>query len=153
MHREELIRELDSVLRGYLSEQGVDLVELIFRYEGSGLVLRIVADKPEGGITLEECASLNSRIGSMLDERDMIPERYVLEVCSPGLDRPLTRKEDFARCLNRRMRLFLREAVGGKVEIEGVLREIRDDVLVLGTADGIVEVALGTIARGKQVIG
>ncbi|MFA5362306.1 MAG: hypothetical protein WC335_03530 [Candidatus Omnitrophota bacterium] len=152
MLKEELIKEVDPVIRGYLKEQGLELIELICRYESSGLVLRIVADRPEGGITLGECAVLNSQIGRTLEERDSIRERYVLEVCSPGLDRPLTVKQDFARCLNRRMRLFLREAVAGKIEIEGIVREVKEDSLVIETDAGSPEVPLEKIARGKQII-
>ncbi len=152
MNREDLIRELDAMLRGYLGERGVALVDLIFRYEGSGLVLRLVVDKPEGGITLAECADLNHQIGVMLDERNSISERYVLEVCSPGTDRPLTHRQDFARCVNRKMRLFLREAAGGAMELEGVLREVKDDSLVIETDAGLQEVFLAIIARGKQII-
>jgi ribosome maturation factor RimP len=152
MYTEELIRELDTIIRGYLKEQGIDLIELVCRYEGSGLVLRIVADKPEGGITLGECAVLNRQIGGMLEERDIIRERYVLEACSPGLDRPLTVKQDFVRCMNRQMRLFLREAVAGKVEIEGIVREVKEDSLVIETDAGSMEVPLEKIARGKQTI-
>jgi ribosome maturation factor RimP len=152
MNKEELVKELDTIIRGYLTEQCLDLVELICRYEGSGLVLRIMADRPEGGITLGECASLNSQLGMILEERDIIPERYVLEVCSPGLDRPLTVKQDFVRCMNRPMRLFLREAVDGKIEIEGIVREVKEDSLVIETDAGSREVLLEKIARGKQII-
>ncbi|MDD2703339.1 MAG: hypothetical protein PHC33_04985 [Candidatus Omnitrophica bacterium] len=152
MNKEELLKELDVIIRGNLKEQGMELVELIFRYEGSGLVLRVIADRPEGGITLGECAVLNSRIGGMLEERGIIPERYVLEVCSPGLDRPLTVKQDFARSLNRRMRLFLREAVEDNIEIEGILREVKEGSLVIETDAGSPEVPLEKIARGKQII-
>jgi ribosome maturation factor RimP len=152
MHREELIKELDDILRPYLKEQGVDLVELICRYEGRGLVLRLVVDRLEGGITLAECASLNRQTGVMLDERDIVCERYILEVCSPGMDRPLTVKQDFIRCLNRQMRLFLREAVEGKIEIEGILREVKEESLVIETDAGSMEVHLEKITRGKQII-
>lgn len=84
-----------------MKNQNLDLVDIIYRYEGRGLVLRVLVDKPEGGITLDECAGLNNEISRILDEKDMLQQRYILEVSSPGLDRPLNSKNDFLRCINK----------------------------------------------------
>ena len=117
------------------------------------MVLRILVDRPEGGIYLVECAFLNRQIDRMLDAKDIIRDRYVLEVCSPGLDRPLVTRQDFLRCINREMRLFLREAAAGKMELEGALREVKENSLVMETDAGTEEVLLDKIAKGKQIIG
>ncbi|MDD3988231.1 MAG: hypothetical protein PHC93_04685, partial [Candidatus Omnitrophica bacterium] len=72
MGRDLLTEELDLSLRDYFRSAGFILVETILRYEGGVLVLRILADRPEGGINMDECAILNRDIGRFLDEKDII---------------------------------------------------------------------------------
>jgi ribosome maturation factor RimP len=152
MDKQELIIELENLLGDYLKSLGLDLVELICRYEGRGLVLRLLVDKPEGGITLEECAGLNSQMGNLLEEKNIIPERYILEVASPGLDRPLKARNDFRRCLNRRAKFFLSQALNGKIELDGAIKEAGPDTLSIETAAGLVQLSYSIINRAKQII-
>ncbi len=152
MDREEIILELRDVVGSYLKDQGLDLIDLIYRYEGRDLILRILVDKPQGGITLEECAQLNKQISNILDEKDILQTRYVLEVSSPGLDRWLKTKSDFRRCINRRVRFFLNEAISGKMEWEGIINKVEDDAVCIDTDDKIIEIPLLKIIKAKQVI-
>jgi ribosome maturation factor RimP len=152
MDRQAIVDELKSIIQDFLLAQGLDLVDLILRYEGRDLVLRILADKPEGGISLGECANLNIQISQILDEKDILKERYILEVSSPGLDRPLKTKSDFRRCLNRRARFFLKEAINGKVEIEGIINRVEEDLVCVDIDGGLVQMPLSKIAKAKQVL-
>ena len=70
-----------------------------------------MADRPEGGIRLGECSQLNRGIGALLDEKDFLSGRYILEVSSPGLDRPLKTKNDLSRKINCEAHFFLNEEV------------------------------------------
>ncbi|MCM8797706.1 MAG: ribosome maturation factor RimP [Candidatus Omnitrophica bacterium] len=153
MDREAFVEELREVISGYLSSRQVDLVELTYRFEGGRAILRILADKPSGGITLEECAILNQEISAILDEKNLIQESYVLEVSSPGLDRPLKTKKDFLRCLNKRVRLFLYQPLNGRFELEGELQRVDDEGLyiVLEHKEEI-RIDLKNIRKGKQCI-
>ena len=128
-------------------------MDIIYRYEGRDLFLRILADRPEGGINLAECSRLNKEIGLALDEKDLLPGRYILEVSSPGIDRPLETKEDFLRCLNKMVRVFLGEALENKTEIEGLIQAIKDDYLVVDADGRNIEIPLAKITKAKQVIG
>ena len=128
------------------------MVELIYRHEGRDLFLRILVDKPEGGIILEECSRLNRELGVLLDEKDILRERYVLEVASPGLDRPLKTKADFMRCLQREARFFLNEPLGGKIELAGVIEKVENDSVFVAQDNDVVEIPLAKINRAKQVI-
>ena len=93
MDRPEITDELNNIIEDYLKNQNLDLVDLIYRYEGRDLVLRILVDKPQGGISVGECAHLNSEIGRIVDEKDILQQNYILEVSSPGLDRALKTKK------------------------------------------------------------
>lgn len=152
MQRDGIISELSRILSGYLESRGAELVDLIHRYEGRGLVLRLIVDRPGGGITLDECAGINSDIGRILDEKGILEQRYILEVSSPGMDRPLINRNDFLRCLDKRARFFLNEAVEGKIEIEGAIKEVGADSLKLDKEGIIIEIPLAKINRAKQVI-
>lgn len=152
MDKQEIIDELSSIIGDYLKAQGLDLVDLIYRHEGIGLVLRILADKPEGGITIGECTILNKQIGNLLDEKDVLQERYVLEVASPGLDRPLKTKSDFLRCINKEARFFFNEQVNGKFELEGLINKLENDTVYIGIRDKVIEVPLTKINLAKQII-
>ena len=153
MDRQTRIEELRGMIQEFLNSQHFDLVDLIHRYEGRNFFLRILVDRPEGGITLEDCANLNREINLLLDEKDLVQQKYVLEVSSPGLDRPLKTKNDFLRCLNKRVKFFLNEAVQGRWEWEGLIQKIEEDSVMIETEDAVVTLPLSQIAKAKQVIG
>lgn len=153
MDRQKILVELKDFVSGYLKEQGLRLVDLIYRYEGRDLFLRILVDKPEGGITLDECARLNDEISRILDDKDIIKQRYILEVFSPGLDRPLVAKSDFLRCVNRNVRFFLCESINGKMELEGIITKIDGDSVYIKDLQGkLIEIPLAKIKKAKQII-
>jgi len=152
MDRRAIVRDLNGIIGDYLKIQGLDLIELICRYEGRDLFLRILTDRPQGGITLAECARLNKQISQILDEKDILQARYLLEVSSPGLDRPLKTKNDFLRCLNKTARFFLNEAVNGKIEWAGTIGKVDDDKVCINTETGVMEIPLAKITKAKQII-
>jgi ribosome maturation factor RimP len=152
MNKQEIIAKLQDIIADYLKIQGLTLVDLILRQEGRDLVLRILVDRPEGGITLDECAGLNIQISELLDEKDILQTRYILEVASPGLDRPLKTKNDFLRCLNRKARFFLNESVNGKIEVEAVISKVENDSVYVQSNNELIEIPLTKINRAKQII-
>jgi ribosome maturation factor RimP len=152
MEREVVINEIRGVIEEYLQKGGFELIELIYRFEGRDIVLRILADRPEGGITLDECARLNKEMGFMLDERDIIKEKYTLEVSSPGLDRPLKTRNDFQRCLHRKIKFFLSEKVNGKAEWDGVVEKVEGDALHVNVEGAILKIPIAHIIKAKQIL-
>ncbi|MFH1888680.1 MAG: ribosome maturation factor RimP [Candidatus Omnitrophota bacterium] len=153
MDKQETISQLRDMIVEYLKVQGLDLVDLILRHEGNGFILRVLADRPEGGITVDECSRLNISISNLLDERGLLEEgRYTLEISSPGLDRPLKEKSDFLRCIGRRVRLFLNEPVNDKIELEGSINKAEDDSVYIDKGDKVIRIPLVKINKAKQVI-
>jgi len=152
MDRQEIIAQLQNIIDDYLKIQGLHLVDLIYRHEGRDLIVRILVDRPEGGITVGECSELNNRITSLLDEKDILQTRYILEVASPGLDRPLKTKNDFLRCTNRRVGFFLNEPINGKIELEGLISKVENDSVYIESKNEIIGIPLIKINKAKQVI-
>ena len=152
MDRQQIISELKNSIGDYLKIQGLDLIDLIYRYEGKDLVLRVLVDRPEGGIGLDECARLNNEISRILDEKDVLTTRYILEVSSPGLDRPLKTKSDFLRCINKKVRFYLCESINGKMELEGTISKVGDTSVYIDTDGESLEIPLLKVAKVKQII-
>jgi ribosome maturation factor RimP len=152
MKNEQLSAELERCIGDFLSARGLELVEIIFRPEGQGTVLRLLVDLPMGGISLGECAGLNRAIGDMLEEKNIIDSRYTLEVCSPGFDRPLRVIRDFERCRSNAVKCFLKEPINGKIEWDGVIMDVKDSLVVLQTKQGALELPIEKINKAKQII-
>lgn len=92
----DLIGKIEVLVLPLFDEMGLELVDIEYRREPQGWVLRFFLDK-ESGITLDDCAAASRQISSLLDVEDVIPTTYNLEVSSPGLDRPLKKRADFER--------------------------------------------------------
>jgi len=151
MDRDYLTNVLKDLFSDYLKEQNFDLLEFIYRYEGKNLALRILVDKPEGGISIDECANINNQISRLLDEKDLLQERYTLEVSSPGLGRPLVTKKDFLRCLNKAVKIFLSEAVENKWEMQGVITRVDDDAVCIDAQGRTQAIPLAKVRKAKQI--
>jgi ribosome maturation factor RimP len=127
-----LKEELKEKLLLLVKEENMELVDLEFSPGGPRSLLRIYVDKP-GGVTIDNCANLSRRVSDFLDIEDLIPYRYNLEVSSPGLDRPLIKKEDFIRKTGEKIRIFLKEPVEGKLELVGEIKNFQEETLYLST--------------------
>lgn len=152
MVNQEMIAQLNRIVSDFLAENNFELVEFIHRYEGRDLVLRLLVDKPEGSISMGECAQLNRRIGQLLDEKDIIASRYILEVSSPGLDRPLKTREDFMRCLNKQAVFFLNDLVNDRCQWQGLISKVGEHSVFIIQSGQVLEVPLTKINKAKLVI-
>lgn len=151
MDRHEKEAQLKAFIDDYLRSQGIELVDLIYRYGGRDLVLRILADRPQGGITLDDCAYLNSEIGRIMDEKNILEEYCILEVASPGLDRSLKTKSDFLRNLNKKVKLFLSEKINSKMELDGDITGATDTSVYIDIKGEKKEIPLSKIIKGKHI--
>ena len=152
MDKESLGRELKLLFEQRFIAQGFELVDVIYRQEGRQLFLRILADRLGGGINLGECAQLSREISQALDEKNIIASGYMLEVSSPGLDRPLKSKEDFRRCLNKQAVFFLNDLVNDKCQWEGLIDRVDDTNVAINRSGQILEIPLTKINKATLII-
>jgi ribosome maturation factor RimP len=129
---------------------GLELVDVQYRPEGGRLVLRLLLDRPDGGVTLEELARMSRELGDLLDAHDAVPGRYHLECSSPGLDRPLVRPEHFQRAVGQRVHVRTHDPVGGRRQFHGVLEAVADGRITVHDPDaGSVSLALDGLERAR----
>jgi ribosome maturation factor RimP len=102
---------------------------------GKKKTLQIMAERPDGGMDVEDCASLSRTVSEVLEAADPISEEYVLEVSSPGIDRPLTASEDFARFAGHEARVELTHGIDGRRRFRGTLLGIEGNDIVMDVMD------------------
>lgn len=150
---EDILLKSEPVLKAYLEKFGFCLVGARFYKNHFGQrILEVLADRIEGGITLDECSRLNKELIGILEQEGPSVEHYTLDVSSPGMDRPLVTLADFTRVRGRELRLFLKEKHNGKMEIQGTLESVGDNQITVKTKDTIIQVFLDKINKAKQVI-
>lgn len=125
-----------------------ELVEVQFRREPIGWVLRLIIDNANG-IGVDDCARISREAGYLLDVEDLIDQPYHLEVSSPGLDRPLKTERDFARNKGRKVRVILDETSEAVV---GFISKAEAGQVVLAIKDEEVVISFDRIAKAKLVI-
>ncbi len=133
-------------------EMSLELVELNLNPYNEILNVQVFADRPTGGIGIEECSQLNRRLDDILYNELKLGEKYTLEVSSPGLDRPAKGFQGFRRVIGRDMQIFLRERFEGKMELRGIVKGVREADIILETKNGELTVPMDKIDKGKQVI-
>jgi ribosome maturation factor RimP len=131
---------------------GLEVIELNINPYNETLNIQLFADRPTGGIEMEECTKLNHRLDNVLFEEMKLGNDYTLEVSSPGLDRPVRGFREFRRVIGRDMHIFLRERFQGKMELSGIVKGVRETEIILETRDGEMLVPIDTIEKGKQII-
>ena len=121
---------------------GLDIFDVQYRREASGMVLRIRLDRPGAGATAEEsvsvddCARVSRDLSALLDVEDVLPVAYTLEVSSPGLDRPLRGADDYRRFSGRQAKVVLRAPIDGRTFFRGRLAGVEGGDVLIDADDG-----------------
>ena len=130
MQLEILSQHVSEAIKSFLDAQGVEFVELQLQQHKGRWLVRVFVDN-NGGISLEDCRNLSFEIGQLLDAENLIPASYVLEVSSPGLDRPLKKLRDFQRQYQRMVTVFLHSPYLDKVQYTGRVAAVTESHLFL----------------------
>jgi len=115
--------------------------------------VRVVLDTPQGDgrITVDQCARVSREIGHNLDAEDLIPGPYMLEVCSPGVDRTLGREKDFVRAIGQRVKIETRIRLEGKRRFQGELIEFAAGTATVRTEAGDFRIPFDRIVRAQTI--
>ncbi len=147
----KVIERVEDFLSPLLAEMDIELVEVQFRREGHGWVLRLFIDRADG-VNLDDCAAVSREVSRYLEVEDLIEHAYHLEVSSPGLERPLKKKDDFVRFAERRVRVKMREEVDGQRVFIGTLQGVEGDEVLLLVDEREQRFPLVDIVRARLIL-
>lgn len=146
----DLKTDIQELVTPLLEREGFDLVEIKLSRYKKDYRLQIFVDS-DAGVTLGQCALLSRLVGTALDAGDVMDSRYILEISSPGLDRPLHNDRDFRRRIGENMAVeILRQ--GRKRTVTGTLTGVEESVIVLSGKDGEFKIPLADIQQGRIII-
>jgi ribosome maturation factor RimP len=141
---------LRVLLEPAIEAMGFELVDTEFSGSGRQAVLRIYIDNPKG-VTVDDCAQVSRQVSAILDVEDPIPGQYMLEVSSPGLDRPLVKREDFRRFAGELVKIRMSVAVLGRRNFTGHLAGIEGDTVILEMDKESFDLPFGNIEKARLV--
>lgn len=144
-------RRIASIITPVIADMGFELVRVRLM-GGKTHTLQVMAERPGGGIEVDECAAISTALGAVLDVEDPIADEYVLEVSSPGIDRPLTRLADFETYEGYDARLETSELVAGRKRFRGVLAGVEGDEVLINVDEGTIGLHFDWLADAKLVL-
>ena len=141
----EVIRALVEPVVVYA---GMELIDVEYGREPSGLILRLTIDKP-GGVTVDDCSYISRLAGDLLDAKDSVPWSYNLEVSSPGINRPLKKKDDFERFAGQKVLIKTRELIDGHRNFKGILNGTKENFIVVSSEKMIFSIPYELVAKAR----
>jgi ribosome maturation factor RimP len=144
-------RRLAAIVTPTIEGMGYELVRLRLM-GGKRHLLQIMADRPAGGIEVEDCARISRAVSAVLDVEDPIASEYTLEVSSPGIDRPLTRLKDFERWGGYEAKLETSELIDGRRRFKGVLAGVADGEVLVELPEGTIGLQFDWLTDAKLVL-
>jgi len=162
-HREDLVFAFEvhltdtaaiaRLIEPAVKELGFDLVRVAMIGGTSDPTLQVMAERPDTRqLTIDDCSEISRKLSDILDEADPIEEAYRLEVSSPGIDRPLTRRSDFADWTGHEARIKYAEPVEGAKQVSGIIEGISGDTIRVATPKGERQVDFANIASAKLLL-
>ena len=145
---EAVIGTIESLVAPILQEMDLELVDVLYRREQGGWVLRLIIDR-ENGVTLDDCTAVSREVSQLLDIEDIIEQVYNLEVSSPGLDRPLKSIGDFQRFIGRKAKVTTREPIQGNQVFIGRINKVEDELIILEVGQQELSIPFSEVARAR----
>ncbi|WP_114965305.1 ribosome maturation factor RimP [Alkalilacustris brevis] len=144
-------RRLAEIVTPAIEALGFELVRLRLQ-GGKKATLQIMADRPDGGIVVEDCARISTAVSAVLDVEDPLEDAFTLEVSSPGIDRPLTRLKDFDIWQGYEARLETTELIDGQRRFKGVLAGVEGDEILVNLPEGTVGLKFDWLSDAKLIL-
>ncbi|MEP2029709.1 MAG: ribosome maturation factor RimP [Paracoccaceae bacterium] len=144
-------RRMAEIITPVIEDMGYELVRVRLM-SGKESTLQIMADRPQGGIEVDDCAKISHALGAVLDVEDPILEAYTLEVSSPGIDRPLTRLKDFEMFEGYEAKIETDELIDGRRRFKGALAGVEGDEVLINVDEGTIGLQFDWLSDAKLVL-
>jgi ribosome maturation factor RimP len=144
------IIEVNRLIEPVLDEMGFELVDTEYLSEHGKWILRIYVDR-QGGVTLDDCVHVSREIGDLIDVKDIFQNQYVLEVSSPGLNRPLKKEKDFLKAIGKKVKVKMDNPVLERRNFTGYLKAFQDGMLYVEISNKLVSLPLQNVKKANLV--
>jgi ribosome maturation factor RimP len=140
---------INAIIERVTGDAGLELVHWELEGPRNNQTLRIFIDK-EGGVNHHDCETVSHQVGALLDVEDLIADQYLLEVSSPGVDRPLYKRADYQRFAGNKVKLKTQQPINGQRNFRGRLVGIEGDTVTLEVENsGTLEIAFEQITKAN----
>ena len=139
-----------SLFEPMLEDMGFELVEVEYLTMHGRWILRLYIDK-EGGVTIDDCADVSRDLGDIIDVKEIIDHEYVLEVSSPGLNRPLRKEKDFIKVIGSMIKLKMTRDLNGQKNFTGNLKDLNNRTIYLETEGKLIELPFDDIEKSNLI--
>ena len=144
---------IEALIAPSLEAMGYSVLRAVFTGGRERPTLQVMAERRDGvGMKVEDCELISNSVSAILDVADPVPGSYVLEVTSPGIDRPLLKREDYERFAGFEAKVEVAKPVAGRRRFRGKLLGVEGDAAKLNTGESTVLLPLAEITRAKLVL-
>ena len=133
---EKVTDKIMQIVYKVVGETKAIVYDIMYKKEGRQKVLRVLLDK-QNGISMDDCASVNKKIGEIIENEDLIDEPYIIQVNSAGLDRPINNKTHYEMAIGKDVEIKLFAPIEGKKTFIGKLLGLTDDYIIVEDDNGI----------------
>lgn len=130
-----LAEQVEAIIAPTIAGMGFALVQVKFTEGRSAQTLQVMAERPDGTISVDDCATISRQLSAVLDVEDVIPTAYRLEVGSPGIDRPLVKLADYTKYLGHAAKIETVLPIAGRKRFSGTLKAVEGENIII-TVDG-----------------
>lgn len=130
-----LVEKIEDAITPSVTSMGFELVQVKFMDGKKSQTLQIMAERPDGSMTLDDCAMISRQVSAVLDVEDVIPTAYRLEVSSPGIDRPLVKLTDYPKYIGHTVKIETVLPIEGRKRFTGSIKAVQAENIII-TVDG-----------------
>lgn len=143
---------VEKIALPIVEAEGLGLVDIEYKKEGANWFLRVFIDREENQVDLDDCSRVSERLSEALDEADPIPGAYILEVSSPGAERPLKKENDFHKAIGKHVYVTTYEPIEGQKVFEGLLKEVDRAFLTVEERKKTVQIPREKVAKARLAV-
>jgi ribosome maturation factor RimP len=143
-------KQVSDLIEPILDELGFQLVDVEYLTDRGRWVLRLYIDR-DGGVTIDDCAKVSYELGDLIDIKNIIEHEYVLEVSSPGLNRPVKKEADFIRVIGKKVKIRTKTPLDGQRNFMGVLKDFKERELHIQSEGQLITVAWSDVEKANLV--
>jgi len=149
LETKRIVNEVSHLAETLLHELALEMVDVEFQPESGRWILRVYMDR-EGGITVDDCTNVSRELGDLIEAENIIDHPYVLEISSPGLNRPLRKERDFIRSIGKMVKLKMLRPVNRRTNFAGRVTDVKEGMISLLVDDNdLVELPLKEIDKAR----